>query len=158
MRRVARVVLPALLATFWLPSQALAAGRFSAASLGVHVVLSLIGLVVAVVLLVEALAVRRLALGGAVAEKISLVVLAVICLAASALAEWGTNFVVDLTLDQVQLASEVLVVVAMALLAAYFWSVGAGMRRYLGDITAGYSSSLDSESTPPASAEQDERA
>ena len=156
MRRVARVLAPAMLALFWLPSQALAAGRFSSASFGVHVVLSLVGLVVAVVLLVEALGVRKLALGGAVADKISLVVLAVICLAASALADWGTNFVVDLTLDQVQLASEVLVVVAMALLAAYFWSVGAGMRSYLHKVTDDYAAPAE----PPASspAEQDERA
>jgi hypothetical protein len=156
MRRVARVILPALLATFWIPSQALASGRFSAASFSVHIVLSLVGLIVAVVLLVEALAVRRVALGGAVADKISLVVLAVICLAASALAEWGTNFVVDLTLDQVQLASEVLVVVAMALLAAYFWSVGSGMRRYLDRITDDYVSSSEPQSSPTA--EQDDRA
>ena len=154
MRRVARVVLPALLALLWLPSQALAAGRFSSASFGVHIVLSLTGLIVAVVLLVEALGVRRLALGGAVAEKISLVVLAVICLAASALAEWGTNFVVDLTLDQVQLASEVLVVVAMALLAAYFWSVGAGMRRYLGKVTADYLAAAEPD-LPPTDEQDD---
>jgi hypothetical protein len=157
MRRVARVVLPAIVAVFWLPGQAFAAGRFSAASFGVHLVLSLIGLVVAVILLVEALGVRRVALGGVVAEKISLVVLAVVCLAASALAEWGTNFVVDLTLDQVQLASEVLVVVAMALLAAYFWAVRAGMRRYLDRLTIDYVSATESPAPTPAS-EQEDRA
>ena len=135
MSRLVRTVMAALLVVFSLPSVALAQGRFSAASFGVHLGLSLLGLVVAVLLLVEALGVRQLALGGVVAERMGLVVLAVICLAASALAEWGTNFVVDLTLEQVQLASEVLVIVAMALLAAYFWSVRAGMRGYLDKAT-----------------------
>jgi hypothetical protein len=116
------------------PSAALAQGRFSSASLGVHLGLSLVGLITAVILLVEILTVRRLAMGGAVAERIGLVVLAVVCLAASALAEWGTNFVIDLTLDQVQLASEVLVIAAMGLLAAYFWNVRSGMDKYLRDV------------------------
>jgi len=156
MRRVARVLPPALLAVVSLPSEALASGRFTPASLGVHVGLSLVGLIVAVVLLVEALGVRRLARGGAVADRISLVALAVICLAASALAEWGTNFVADLTLDQVQLASEVLVIVAMALLAAYFFSVRAGMKHYLDHVTS--DNSATPESSPPASSEMDNRA
>lgn len=119
-----------------LPSVAFAAEPFSSASFGVHLGLSLVGLAVAVLLLVEALEVRRLASGGAVAERIGLVVLAVVCLAASALAEWATNFVIDLTLEQVQLASEVLVIVAMALLAVYFWNVRAGMTRFLRGIAA----------------------
>jgi hypothetical protein len=135
MTRLTRTMAATLLAVFSLPSVAFAQQRFSSASLGVHLGLSLLGLIVAVLLLVEALGVRQLALGGVVAERIGLVVLAVICLAASALAEWGTNFVVDLTLDQTQLASEVLVIVAMALLAAYFWNIRAGMREYLHDVT-----------------------
>jgi len=136
MRRVARVLVPVALAVFAIPGQAFAAGRFTPAAFGVHVVLSLLGLLVAVGLLVEALGVRRLALGGAVAERISLVVLAVVCLAASALADWGTNFVVDLTLDQTQLASEVLVIVAMVLLAVYFWTVRVAMKHYLVEVTS----------------------
>lgn len=158
MRRAARLLVPATLAMFVLPGQALAAGRFSTASFGVHLGLSLIGLVVAVVLLVEAMGVRKLALGSAVADKISLVVLAVVCLAASALAEWGTNFVVDLTLDQVQLASEVLVVVAMALLAAYFWSVRIGMKRYLSDMTSAYAGAQDAPATAATPTEPSDRA
>jgi hypothetical protein len=143
-----------MLAVLIFPGQALAAGRFSSAAFGVHIGLSLLGLIVAVVLLVEALAVRKLTRGGAVAERISLVVLAVVCLAASALAEWGTNFVIDLTLDQVQLASEVLVIVAMVLLAIYFWTVRAGMEHYLVEITAG--APLDSP--PPPIPPEDDRA
>jgi len=153
MRRVARVLAPVALAVFAIPGQAFAAGRFTPAAFGVHLVLSLLGLLVAVILLVEALGVRKLARGGAVAERISLVVLAVICLAASALAEWGTNFVVDLTLDQTQLASEVLVIVAMVLLAVYFWTVRSGMKHYLVEVT-GAAPDLGI-GVPTASAEDD---
>jgi predicted membrane-bound dolichyl-phosphate-mannose-protein mannosyltransferase len=100
-----------------------------------HIGVSLLGMIVAIFLLVEALAVRKVALGGAIAEKISYVVLAILCLAASALAEWAGNFVAGVTLEQTQLASEVLVIVAMALLAAYFYSVRAAMQRYVRAIT-----------------------
>jgi hypothetical protein len=148
MRSVARLLVPVSLAVFALPGQALAAGRYSPASFGVHVGLSLMGLIVAVVLLVEALGLRRLTLGGAVANKISLVVLAVICLAASALADWGTNFVIDLTLDQVQLASKVLVIVARALLTAYFWTVRAGMSRYLTEVVNVHHAAVDPSISP----------
>jgi hypothetical protein len=93
--------------------------------------LGALGLVVAAILLVETLKLRKLAIGGAVAEHLGLVVLATVCLAASALAEWATNFVVDLTFEEVQLASKVLVVVSMALMAAYFWTVRSSMNSYL---------------------------
>ena len=136
MFRVLRIASLASLAGLVVPSTALAEdARFSSASFEVHLAVSLLGLLVAIVLLIEALAVRKLALGGAVANKMGFVVLAVVCLAASAIAEWATNFVVDLSLEQAQLASEVLVIVAMALLAAYFSSVGAGMRRYMEALT-----------------------
>ncbi len=104
---------------------------------------SLVGLVVAVVLLLEALAVRKVALGGAIAERISYVILAIVCLAASAVAQWTQNFVQGITLQQTQLASELLVIVAMALLAAYFYSVRSAMQRYLKSMTGGQQ--LDSE-------------
>lgn len=102
----------------------------------VSLVASLIGLTVAVVLLLEALAVRRAAHGGVIAEKISYVVLAVVCLAASALAQWVRNFVDGITLDQVQFASQVLVVIAMSLLAAYFGSVRRGLQGLLRSMSA----------------------
>lgn len=101
----------------------------------VHIGVSLLGLVVAVILLLEALALRTVALGGAIAEKISLVILAILCLAASAIVSWSSNFVPAFTKSDVQLASEVLVIVAMALLAAYFFSVRSAMQRYLKAMT-----------------------
>ena len=136
MLRALRVIALLTLTSLLLPSVALAAETAPATSgLALHVAVSLVGLVVAVVLLVQALAVRSLARGGAVADKISYVVLAVVCLAASALAAWSTNFVADVTLEQTNLASELLVIVAMVFLALYFASVGASMREYLHAIT-----------------------
>ncbi len=114
------------------PQVAMAAPEFAVLSVPpVSLIASLIGLGVALVLLLEVEAVRKVARGGAIAEKISYVVLGVVCLAASALAQWARNFVAGVTLDQVQFASQVLVVTAMALFAAYFGGVKRAMHGYL---------------------------
>lgn len=138
MRRFTQVSTAALAGLLSAPMPAMAAGS---APLGVttsllHLGASLLGLVVAVVLLIEALAMRRVALGGAIAEKMSYVILSIVCLAASALARWTGNFVTGVTLEQTQLASEFLVIVAMALLTAYFFSVRAAMQAYLKVMTS----------------------
>ncbi len=136
MRRITQISTAALVGLLGAPVQALAAPVASTATAWLHLGASLLGLVVAVVLLIEALAVRRVALGGAIAEKMSYVILAIVCLAASALARWTGNFVTDVTLEQTQLASEFLVIVAMALLTAYFFSVRAAMQDYLKVMTS----------------------
>jgi hypothetical protein len=136
MRKPIQIAAAALVALLCVPMPAFAAdGTMVTISL-LHLSASLLGLVVAVVLLLEALAMRRVALGGAIAEKMSYVVLAIVCLAASALARWTGNFVVDVTLEQTQLASEFLAIVAMALLTAYFYSVRTAMQSYLKSMTA----------------------
>jgi hypothetical protein len=121
------------------PSVAHASWGVSSASEAVDLGLGALGLIVAAVLLVETLRLRKLAQGGAVAEGIGYVLLATVCLAASALAEWASNFVVDLTLQEIELASRVLVIVAMALIAGYFWTVRSGMNSYLRQAEAGQS-------------------
>ena len=98
---------------------------------GLHVTVSAVGLFVAVLLLIEALGLRRVSLGGVIAEKLHLVVLAVIALAASALAKWTSNFVSGITFEQTELASEMLVALAMALIAGYFYSVRTAMQSYI---------------------------
>jgi len=102
----------------------------------ISLIVSLIGLVVAIVLLVEALNVRRVGAGGAMADKISYVILATVCLAASAVAQWTRNFVDGVTLDQVQFASQVFVITAMGLLAAYFASVRRALQDFLKSMSA----------------------
>jgi hypothetical protein len=136
------------LALFAVPSVAAAqeSGGFLSAP-PVSMIVSLVGLGVAVILLLEAMAVRRVARGGAIAEKISYVVLAVVCLAASALAQWGRNFVGGVTLDQIQFASQVLVITAMGLLAAYFAGVRRALQGYLTAMTGGEALAAEAAST-----------
>jgi hypothetical protein len=121
-----------------MPESALAAEpiRILGAS-PLSLVISLAGLAVALVLLVEVIMLRRVALGGAIAEKISYVVLAIVCLGASALAQWTRNFVDGVTLQQVTIVAEVLVIVAMGLFAAYFASVRRALEGYLTAMTGG---------------------
>jgi hypothetical protein len=155
MRRFLRTATAAVFALLAVPNVALAGqSRFSSATFDVHFALSAIGLMIAVFLLIEALGVRKLAAGGLVAQRIGFVVLAVICLAASALADWAMNFVVDLTAEQVQLASQVLVIVAMALLAVYFWHVRSGLKGYM-DSASSYTG-LDDLEVPPADSPENE--
>lgn len=135
--RVTRTVALGVAFAMVQPSTAHASWGVSSASEAVDLGLGALGLVVAAVLLVETLRLRKLAAGGAVAEGIGYVVLATVCLAASALADWATNFVVDLTLQEIELAGKVLVIVAMALMAAYFWTVRSGMSSYMRGADAG---------------------
>ena len=157
MSRALRTIALVVVILVAVPGVALAASSQNPANFGLHVVVSLAGLLVAVVLLVQALAVRNLAKGGVVANKISYVVLAVVCLAASALAAWSTNFVAGLTLEQASLASELLVIVAMVLLALYFASVGASMRQYLQSLTDRLAAPK-TETASASTAVQDDRA
>lgn len=116
--------------------------------LGLHLAVSATGLAVAVVLLFEALGLRKVAFGGAVAEKLHYVILAIVCLAASALAKWAGNFVSGITFEQTELISELLVLLGMALLAGYFYSVRTAMQAFLNVMQA--------EKDVPAPAEADE--
>lgn len=127
------------------PSAALAAESLASPGSPLRLGVSLVGLIVAVVLLIEALTVRKVAMGGAIADKISYVVLAILCLAASAIAQWTGNFVAGLTLEQIGLASELLVIVSMALLAVYFYSVRRAMQEYLKAMTGGEALRAESE-------------
>jgi len=137
MRRALCVVTPVVAAAAF-PASAYAAQTgevFNPSYVGIAV--SLLGLLVAVILLIEALNVRQLGAGGTIAEKMNYVVLAIVCLAASALAQWIRNFVDGLTAEQVQFASQVLVIVAMGLLAAYFISVRKAFQEYMTSMTSG---------------------
>jgi hypothetical protein len=100
-------------------------------------VISMTGLGVAMILLVEVIMLRKIALGGAIADRISYVVLAIVCLGASALAQWTRNFVTGLTLEQVQIAAEVLVIAGMGLFVAYFSSVRRALEGFMKSMTGG---------------------
>jgi hypothetical protein len=119
--------------------------------------ISLLGLLVAMFLLFEAGRVKEIAQGGAIVEKINFVVLAILCLAAAALVRWVQNFVADVTLAQVQLASEALVIVAMALLALYFASVRKALRDFLVAMTGSQSLATEIRSEDNAGDEDADR-
>lgn len=130
MNRLLRLVAVFAAATLLCPAVAFARDN-QITPLGLHLAVSATGLAVAIGLLFEALRLRKVAYGGAVAEKLYFVILAIICLAASALAKWTSNFVTGVTFEQTELVSELLVVLAMALLAGYFYSVRTAMQNYL---------------------------
>lgn len=130
MNRFLRMTAMVSAATLSFPASAFAY-QSQITPLGLHLTVSATGLAVAIVLLLEALRLRKVALGGAIAEKLHFVVLATVCLAASALAKWTSNFVGGMTFEQTELVSELLVLLAMALLAGYFYSVRTVMQAYL---------------------------
>lgn len=135
MLRALRIAGLTTLVSLALPTAAYAEGTAAVPLNWSHIAVGLAGLIISIVLLLETLSLRTLALGGAIAEKIRYVFFAIVCLAAAALAQWTGNFVDGLTLPQVQFASQVLVVVAMALFAGYFYSVRAAMQRYMKELT-----------------------
>jgi len=89
-------------------------------------------LLAAAFLLVDAVLLRRVARGGAIAENINFLVLGVICLAGSVLSRW----IVDrlpawVEVPQPGLASDALVLMAMVLMGLYFWRVRKVLEGYL---------------------------
>lgn len=153
MKKSGTAVAVATVALLGTPSQALAVGmELPPTTDALRIGISLLGLVVAAVLLIEAGRVRTVAWGGAIAEKIGNVVLAILCLASSALARWTQNFVAGVTFEQVQIASEVLVIVAMVLLGIYFASVRKALHGFLSTMTG---SEQFTQETPEAAPESD---
>lgn len=134
MGRATTLVVATYVAALVSPARAFAADG-SIVGKPLSLAVSAVGLFVAITLLVEALGVRKVALGGVIAEKMSYVILAIVCLACSAVAQWAQNFVDGVTLAQVQLASQLLVIAAMGLLAAYFYSVRTALQGYLKAMT-----------------------
>jgi hypothetical protein len=95
-------------------------------------VIGIFSLLAAAFLLVDAVLLRRVAHGGAIAENISFMVLGVICLAASVLVRWVAGFLpADASLPQTGLASDGLVLLSMVFLALYFWRVRSALANYL---------------------------
>lgn len=97
-------------------------------SLGAGVV----GLLTAMILLVDAVLLRRVAEGSMIADNIVYMMLAVVCLGASVLARFVLNIEQFAEVRAlVTLAADLLVTAGMALLAAYFFRVRSAMTRYV---------------------------
>jgi len=93
-----------------------------------------VGLGIAVALLLEVIAFSKLAHGAAISGNISYVATGVVCLAASALVQWISNFLPSITVGQAVLASNLLVAASMALLILYFAGVRRKMKDYMRDM------------------------
>ncbi len=147
MRRV-RVVLAtgAILAV--VPSPALADdGVPQALEIGAGVA----ALLLAVVLLIVVLSLQRVAKGGAIAGNVSYVVAAAVCLAASVLAGWVSRFTPEgFTAAQTNLASDLLVVAALAFFAIYFWRIRTTLVGFVKSAEA-YLSQVDPNTEPSPS-------
>lgn len=136
MSLVRKVFAAAVCAALAFPSSAVAAPADELVPSSLRIGIGLAGLGVAFVLLVQALAVRRVAAGGALAAHMSYIVLAVICLAASVIAQWVGNFLPVASAQQTELASHALVIAAMGLVTVYFVRLGDSLRAYLDQLTS----------------------
>lgn len=135
MRRFIRASVIGFAGSLLLPASAYAATGPSIVPSWLPYAAGLLSLTVAAVLLTEILRLRRLAFGGAVSSNVSFVVAAVVCLAASALAYWTSNFLPSVTQEQAVLASNLLVAAAMGLLGLYFAGVRRMLLRFVRDLT-----------------------
>lgn len=92
-------------------------------------------LVSAVVLLVGILAVARIADGAAIAQHIQYAVLAVLCMSTAVLVGWLARWLPSFSAEHARLASDLLLVAAMALFGVYFFRVRLAMSRFLKRLT-----------------------
>lgn len=87
---------------------------------------------IAIVLMIDVVALRRISEGSAIAENISYLVLGVICLAASVLFGWvGSWLPIGMSAAQARLAADGLTMLAMAFLAIYFYLLHSALSGYL---------------------------
>lgn len=127
-----RVVLAFVAVLVAVPAQAYAATAGADQNSWAGYVIGMLSLLAAAFLLVDAVLLRRVAHGGAIAENISFMVLGVVCLAASVLVKWVAGFLpADVSLPQSELASDGLVLLSMVFLALYFWRVRSALANYL---------------------------
>lgn len=128
MRRIALVV---TLTTALLAVTAVAHAAELSAGVVAEDALAALGLAGAVVLLVLAVLLQRIAVGSAMADNISYVVAGAVCIGGSALANWSTRFAPDAaTAIQIGLAADGLLLVAIVLLCVYFFRVRSALQRF----------------------------
>lgn len=131
-KRIARI---AAILTLALPSSAYAVTG-DAVQTGVTTFAGIVALIVAAVLLVEMLSLRRLASGSAIADNITYAVLAVTCLTSSVLVGWIVRFIpAGFNAEQARLGADLLALAAMVLFLVYFFRVRRAMSRFLGRLS-----------------------
>jgi hypothetical protein len=131
-----RAATPLLAIALWAaPSLAFAAD--APANEPIMWTMGIVTLVAAVVLLTIALGLARVAEGSAMADNISYVVAACICLAASVLATWGARFAPPgVVADQISIGGQALIIAAIALFCVYFFRVRLVLKRFLSVMAA----------------------
>jgi len=113
-----------------------------------------VGLIIAVLLMVDAVLLRRVAEGSIVADNIAYMMSGVVCFAVSMLARWVAIFTSDVNLvAQVSWAADLLVTAGMALLTVYFMRVRLALTRYLKAVAAAYPG-LDESPGPETDAQE----
>lgn len=102
-------------------------------------------LIAAVSLLVISLMLQKASSGSVLADNISWVVAACLCLAASVLTRWAALFLEtdSLGASQARLGSDLLILTALVLLCAYFGRVRSALMRYT-RMLAGHAKAQDS--------------
>ncbi len=104
-----------------------------------------ISLVLAVVLLIDVIALRKVADGAAIAENLAYVMFGVICLATSVLLGWLARFPPEgMSVEQVRLGSELLVLASMAFFAIYTFRLKQSLMRLLKALTTELDRATDS--------------
>ncbi len=136
--RLSKTIAAATLVLLMVPSTALASDATGVAEISpvLWIGAGVLALVLSAGLLIEMLALRRLATGSALAENISFAVLAAVCLAASVLVGWVGRFLgTTFSAEQARLGADLLAVVAIALFAIFFHRVRRAMANFLGRLT-----------------------
>ncbi len=88
-------------------------------------------------LLIEMLALKRIASGAAIAENITYAVLATLCLVAAVLVGWVARFAPSgFTAAQARMGADLLTVVSIVLFGVYFFRVRRALTRFLGHLSA----------------------
>ncbi len=142
MRSACRVMFATLALALVMPVQAYAAdGSANVVPDWLSIAAGAVGLSIAVMLMIDAVLLRRVAEGSYVADNIAYMMSGVVCFAASMLARWVALFAPEAAVaGQMTWAADLLVTVGMALLAVYFMRVRLAMTRYLKAVSEVYAS------------------
>jgi hypothetical protein len=149
MRSPKRVAALVALFVFAFPAQAFAVNGSAIIPEWLDIAAAGVGLLTALVLLIDAIQLRRVAKGSVVAENIQYMILAVVCFAGSMLLRWLVAFSTDVDLAaQLDFTADLLIIAGMALLAVYFYRVRAALQRYLDILQGG--ADAPAEASAPA--------
>lgn len=126
-----RVTTLAAVLFFALPSLAFAMEAADQTAAAARVAVDAIALAVAIALLLDVLALRRVAEGSLFGDNLILVLVAVICLSTSVLASWVQNFMPGFGVEQVTLTRDLLVLASMVTLGVYFFRVRRALLKFV---------------------------